>query len=247
MLKITNLTKKFNKNIVLNNVDLEVKKGEVVAIIGPSGTGKSTLLRCINLLEMPNKGELHIGDISVKLNNLSKMDILKIRKKSAMVFQNFNLFNNKRVIENVMEPLLVVKKFKKEDAKKIAIEKLSLVGLSDKLYEYPSKLSGGQKQRVAIARAIAVNPEIILMDEPTSALDPELVGEVLQVIKSLSESDITMLIVTHEMNFAKQVADRIIFMENGTIVEDDSPDQLFKSSKNSRISQFANINANEYA
>lgn len=247
MLKITNLTKKFNKNIVLNNIDLQVKKGEVVAIIGPSGTGKSTLLRCINLLETPDEGELHIGDVSVKLNNLSKMDIFKIRKKSAMVFQNYNLFNNKKVIENVMEPLLVVKKFKKEYAKKIAIEKLSLVGLSDKLYEYPSKLSGGQKQRVAIARAIAVDPEIILMDEPTSALDPELVGEVLQVIKSLSESDITMLIVTHEMNFAKQVADRIIFMENGNIVEDDSPDKLFKSSKNSRISQFANISAHEYA
>lgn len=217
MLKITNLTKKFNKNIVLNNIDLQVKKGEVVAIIGPSGTGKSTLLRCINLLETPDEGELHIDDVSVKLNNLSKMDIFKIRKKSAMVFQNYNLFNNKKVIENVMEPLLVVKKFKKEYAKKIAIEKLSLVGLSDKLYEYPSKLSGGQKQRVAIARAIAVDPEIILMDEPTSALDPELVGEVLQVIKSLSESDITMLIVTHEMNFAKQVADRIIFMENETV------------------------------
>ena len=243
MLKITNLTKKFNENIVLNNIDLEVKKGEVVAIIGPSGTGKSTLLRCINLLEIASEGELHIGDLRASLNNLSKKDILEIRRKSAMVFQNYNLFNNKKVIENVMEALIVVKKMRAEDARKIAIEKLSLVGLEDKLYEYPSRLSGGQKQRVAIARAIAIDPEIILMDEPTSALDPELVGEVLQVIKSLAESDMTMIIVTHEMSFASQVADRIIFMENGSIIEDGSPNQLFKANKNTRINQFANISS----
>lgn len=243
MLKITNLTKKFDEHIVLNNIDLEVKKGEVVAIIGPSGTGKSTLLRCINLLEIASEGELHIGDVRASLNNLGKKDILEIRRKSAMVFQNYNLFNNKKVIENVMEALIVVKKMRAEDARKIAIEKLSLVGLEDKLYEYPSRLSGGQKQRVAIARAIAIDPEIILMDEPTSALDPELVGEVLQVIKSLAESNMTMIIVTHEMNFASQVADRIIFMENGIIVEDCSPEQLFKTNTNTRVKQFANISS----
>lgn len=243
MLKITNLTKKFDENIVLNNINLEVKKGEVVAIIGPSGTGKSTLLRCVNLLEIASEGELHIGDVRASLNNLGKKDILEIRRKSAMVFQNYNLFNNKKVIENVMEALIMVKKMRKEDARKISIEKLSLVGLEDKLYEYPSRLSGGQKQRVAIARAIAIDPEIILMDEPTSALDPELVGEVLQVIKSLAESDMTMLIVTHEMSFASKVADRIIFMENGSIVEDCSPEQLFKANKNTRINQFANISS----
>ena len=202
MLKITNLTKEFNNNVVLDNIDLEVKKGEVVAIIGPSGTGKSTLLRCMNLLERANEGQLHIGDVKVNLKNLSKKDILSVRRKSAMVFQNYNLFNNKTVIENVMEALVVVKKMKAEDARKIAIEKLSLVGLADRADDYPSRLSGGQKQRVAIARAIAIDPEVILMDEPTSALDPELVGEVLQVMKSLAETDMTMIIVTHEMNFA---------------------------------------------
>ena len=207
MLKITNLTKEFDNNVVLDNIDLEVKKGEVVAIIGPSGTGKSTLLRCMNLLERANEGQLHIGDVKVNLNNLSKKDILSVRRKSAMVFQNYNLFNNKTVIENVMEALVVVKKMKAEDARKIAIVKLALVGLADRADDYPSRLSGGQKQRVAIARAIAIDPEVILMDEPTSALDPELVGEVLQVMKSLAESDMTMIIVTHEMNFARQVAD----------------------------------------
>lgn len=241
MLKIKNLIKKFDENIVLNNIDLEVNQGEVVSIIGPSGTGKSTLLRCINVLEEASSGKLSIGNIDVELDKLTKKDILELRRKSAMVFQNYNLYNNKTVIQNIMEPLVVVKKLKKDEAMKIALDKLKMVGLYDKKDEYPSRLSGGQKQRVAIARAIAVNPEIILLDEPTSALDPELVGEVLEVIKSLANEHMTMIIVTHEMNFAREVSDRIIFMENGKIVEQGSPQELFKVDKNTRINEFARI------
>ncbi|MBN9648019.1 MAG: amino acid ABC transporter ATP-binding protein [Terrisporobacter othiniensis] len=241
MLKINSLSKKFDQNIVLKNIDLEVKKGEVVVLIGPSGTGKSTLLRCINILEKADSGSLTIGDLNVDLANLHKKDILKIRRKTAMVFQNYNLFNNKTVIENITEPLIVVKKIDKESANKIALEKLKLVGIEEKKDEYPSRLSGGQKQRVAIARALAVDPEVILMDEPTSALDPELVGEVLDVIRSLAKAHMTMIIVSHEMKFAREIADRIIFMENGVIEEEGSPSELFRENKNTRINQFAKI------
>jgi len=241
MLKINSLSKKFDQNIVLKNIDLEVKKGEVVVLIGPSGTGKSTLLRCINILEKADSGSLTIGDLNVDLANLHKKDILKIRRKTAMVFQNYNLFNNKTVIENITQPLIVVKKIDKESANKIALEKLKLVGIEEKKDEYPSRLSGGQKQRVAIARALAVEPEVILMDEPTSALDPELVGEVLDVIRSLAKAHMTMIIVSHEMKFAREIADRIIFMENGVIEEEGSPSELFRENKNTRINQFAKI------
>lgn len=241
MLKINSLSKKFDQNIVLKNIDLEVKKGEVLVLIGPSGTGKSTLLRCINILEKADSGSLTIGDLNVDLANLHKKDILKIRRKTAMVFQNYNLFNNKTVIENITEPLIVVKKIDKESANKIALEKLKLVGIEEKKDEYPSRLSGGQKQRVAIARALAVDPEVILMDEPTSALDPELVGEVLDVIRSLAKAHMTMIIVSHEMKFAREIADRIIFMENGVIEEEGSPSELFRENKNTRINQFAKI------
>ncbi|MEW9078546.1 amino acid ABC transporter ATP-binding protein [Terrisporobacter glycolicus] len=241
MLKINSLSKKFDQNTVLKNIDLEVKKGEVVVLIGPSGTGKSTLLRCINILEKADSGSLTIGDLNVDLANLHKKDILKIRRKTAMVFQNYNLFNNKTVIENITEPLIVVKKIDKESANKIALEKLKLVGIEEKKDQYPSRLSGGQKQRVAIARALAVDPEVILMDEPTSALDPELVGEVLDVIRSLAKAHMTMIIVSHEMKFAKEIADRIIFMENGVIEEEGSPSDLFRENKNTRINQFARI------
>lgn len=241
MLKINSLSKKFDQSIVLKNIDLEVKKGEVVVLIGPSGTGKSTLLRCINILEKADSGSLTIGDLNVDLANLHKKDILKIRRKTAMVFQNYNLFNNKTVIENITEPLIVVKKIDKESANKIALEKLKLVGIEEKKDQYPSRLSGGQKQRVAIARALAVDPEVILMDEPTSALDPELVGEVLDVIRSLAKAHMTMIIVSHEMKFAREIADRIIFMENGVIEKQGSPSELFRENKNTRINQFAKI------
>lgn len=241
MLKINNLCKNFDQNTVLKNIDLEVKKGEVVVLIGPSGTGKSTLLRCINILEKADSGSLTIGDLNVDLAELHKEDILKIRRKTAMVFQNYNLFNNKTVIENITEPLIVVKKMNKDSANKIALEKLRLVGIEDKKDQYPSRLSGGQKQRVAIARALAVDPEVILMDEPTSALDPELVGEVLDVIRSLAKAHMTMIIVSHEMKFAREIADRIIFMENGVIEEQGSPAELFRENKNTRINQFAKV------
>lgn len=241
MLKINNLCKNFDQNTVLKNIDLEVKKGEVVVLIGPSGTGKSTLLRCINILEKADSGSLTIGDLNVDLAELHKKDILKIRRKTAMVFQNYNLFNNKTVIENITEPLIVVKKMNKDSANKIALEKLRLVGIEDKKDQYPSRLSGGQKQRVAIARALAVDPEVILMDEPTSALDPELVGEVLDVIRSLAKAHMTMIIVSHEMKFAREIADRIIFMENGAIEEQGSPAELFRENKNTRINQFAKV------
>ena len=241
MLKINNLCKNFDQNTVLKNIDLEVKKGEVVVLIGPSGTGKSTLLRCINILEKADSGSLTIGDLNVDLAELHKKDILKIRRKTAMDFQNYNLFNNKTVIENITEPLIVVKKMNKDSANKIALEKLRLVGIEDKKDQYPSRLSGGQKQRVAIARALAVDPEVILMDEPTSALDPELVGEVLDVIRSLAKAHMTMIIVSHEMKFAREIADRIIFMENGVIEEQGSPAELFRENKNTRINQFAKV------
>lgn len=238
MLQIINLSKSFGENKVLNNINLEIKKGEVIAVIGPSGTGKSTLLRCINFLEEAEKGCLKFGELNIDLSSAHKTDILSIRKKTAMVFQNYNLFKNKTAMQNIMEPLITVKKINKDRAKEIALENLKKVGLEDKKDCYPCKLSGGQQQRVAIARALAVEPEIILMDEPTSALDPELVGEVLDVIRNLAKTQITMIIVTHEMNFAKDVADRIIFMENGSIVEIGNSKELFNENTNSRINKF---------
>lgn len=238
MIKIKNLSKSYGKLKVLKNIDLEVKKGEVVAIIGPSGTGKSTLLRCINYLEEPEAGEIEIDDIKVDIKNITKKEIYALRRKTSMVFQTYNLFKNKTALENVMEPLTIVKKIDKKVAKEKALEILKSVGLFDKSDYYPSKLSGGQQQRVGIARAMAVEPQVMLFDEPTSALDPELVGEVLDVIKGLAEAHTTMIIVTHEMSFAKNVADRIIFMDDGIIAEEGSSEQIFSNPKNPRTSQF---------
>lgn len=238
MIKIKNLYKKFNDLTVLNGINLEIKKGEVIAIIGPSGTGKSTLLRCINYLETPDKGTIEIENLKVDLEQITKVQIHQLRKHTSMVFQSYNLFNNKTAIENIMEHLSVVKKINKSEAEKMAIDILRQVGLEDKKDYYPSKLSGGQQQRVGIGRAMAVNPDIMLFDEPTSALDPELVGEVLDVIKRLAEKDTTMIIVTHEMRFAKEAADRVIFMDGGNIVEEGTPTEVFDNPKNPRTIKF---------
>jgi putative amino-acid transport system ATP-binding protein len=240
MIKITNLYKSFGELEVLKDINLEVKKGEVIAIIGPSGTGKSTLLRCINYLEEPEEGEIEIDGLKINAKNITKKEIYELRRKTSMVFQTYNLFKNKTALENIMEPLIVVKKMDKKVAEEKALDILDAVGLSDKRDSYPSKLSGGQQQRVGIGRAMAVDPKVMLFDEPTSALDPELVGEVLDVIKGLAEKHTTMLIVTHEMNFAKNVADRVIFMDGGRIAEQGSPEEIFKNAKNPRTIQFLN-------
>ncbi|UZQ49465.1 amino acid ABC transporter ATP-binding protein [Clostridium kluyveri] len=238
MIKVKNLYKKFNELTVLKGINLEIKKGEVIAIIGPSGTGKSTLLRCINYLEIPDKGTIEIGKLKIDFEKITKKQIHELRKHTSMVFQSYNLFNNKTAIENVMEHLTIVKKINKIEAEKIAMDILRQVGLVDKRDYYPSKLSGGQQQRVGIGRAMAVNPDIMLFDEPTSALDPELVGEVLDVIKKLAEKDTTMIIVTHEMRFAKEAADRVMFMDSGSIVEEGTPEEVFDNPKNPRTIKF---------
>ena len=238
MIKIKNLHKSFNGLEVLKGLDLEISKGEVVAVIGPSGSGKSTLLRCINYLEAPDKGTIDIGDLKINAETISKKEIIGLRKVTAMVFQNYNLFKNKTAIENIMEPLIVVQHMPAKEAKQVALSILQQIGLVDKQDSYPSKLSGGQQQRVGIGRALAVNPAIILFDEPTSALDPELVGEVLAVIKSLADKDMTMIIVTHEMKFAQNAADRVIFMDDGRIVEQGTPYEIFNSPQNQRTIKF---------
>lgn len=241
MLKIENLTVEFNGKSVLKNFSLEVKKGETVVIIGPSGTGKSTLLRCINYLEQPKKGTIKLGNVCVDFSKITKKKIFELRKHSSMVFQSFNLFNNLTVKMNIIKPLTVVYDFTKEEAEKVATSLLKKIGLIEKANEYPNKLSGGQKQRVGIVRAVAINPDIILFDEPTSALDPELVGEVLNVIRTLAKEKMTLLIVTHEMQFAREIADRIIFMDNGIIVEEESPEKIFTNPEHERTREFLKI------
>ena len=238
MIKVESLKKSYKNLEVLKDVNLEVKKGEVVVIIGPSGSGKSTFLRCLNYLETPDKGEIQVGDIKVNVENITNKEINNLRKQSAMVFQNYNLFNNKTVLQNVTEALVVVKKIDKKKAEKLALENLKKVGMGDKKDNYPSTLSGGQKQRVSIARAMAINPNVTLFDEPTSALDPELVAEVLGVIKELADEHKTMIIVTHEMSFARDVADRVVFMDGGVVVEEGTPNEIFKNPKNERTKQF---------
>lgn len=215
-----------------------MEKGEVVVILGPSGSGKTTLLRCINYLEKPNGGQIEIGDFSLNYKQASKKDIHNLRQRSAMVFQHYNLFKHKTVLENVMEGLIVVQKFSTEEAKRKSIEMLEKVGLGAKLDSYPSQLSGGQQQRVGIARALALNPEVILFDEPTSALDPELVGEVLDVIRKIAKEGITMIVVTHEMGFARDVSNHVVFMDGGVIVEEGTPQDIFGAPKEERTKQF---------
>jgi L-cystine transport system ATP-binding protein len=238
MIKMTNITKSFGKIEVLKGLDLKVEKGDVVVILGPSGSGKTTLLRCINYLEKPSDGEVSIGDFTMNCKHPTKQGIHTLRQKTAMVFQNYNLFRHKTVIENVMEGLVVVQKLSKEAARDLSVKMLHKVGLSDKLDAYPVQLSGGQQQRVGIARALALNPEVILFDEPTSALDPELVGEVLEVIRNIAKEGITMIVVTHEMGFAREVSNHVVFMDGGVIVEEGTPHQIFGAPREDRTKQF---------
>ncbi len=235
MIKIEHISKKFKDLEVLKDISLEIAKGEVVAIIGPSGSGKSTLLRCINLLETPTTGKVFIDGVDTTAKNT---DIAAIRKNVGMVFQHFNLFPHMTVLRNMTYAPMTVNKLDKGQAEKKALELLERVGLSDKAQVYPSKLSGGQKQRVAIARALAMEPEVLLFDEPTSALDPEMVKEVLEVIKSLAHTGITMALVTHEMGFAREVSDKVCFLDGGYLVEVAPPEQFFASPKSERAQQF---------
>ncbi|WP_099469390.1 amino acid ABC transporter ATP-binding protein [Konateibacter massiliensis] len=236
--EIRDVSKKFGQNVVLDGISLDIKQGDVVAIIGPSGTGKSTLLRAINLLEKPEKGEVTIEGNTYDLTTKSAKKKLELRKSTEMVFQQFNLFKNRTALENVMEGLIVVKKLKKAEARQIAIKQLEKVGMGDRLHHYPRHLSGGQQQRVAIARALAMEPKMLLMDEPTSALDPELVSEVLLTVKQVAQEGNTILLVTHEMNFVKKVANRVIFLENGKVVADGTPQDIFENPSNDRLKEF---------
>ncbi|WP_100329986.1 amino acid ABC transporter ATP-binding protein [Bacillus xiapuensis] len=239
MIKLRNIHKRFKDNEVLKGIDLEVKKGDVMTIIGPSGSGKTTLLRCINYLESPDKGMIQIGkDVTVDAEKPSKKQILHLRRKTAMVFQNYNLFQNKTVIENITEGLIVTQKKPKEEAAGIAKSLLEKVGLTEKMNDYPSSLSGGQQQRVGIARALALNPEVILFDEPTSALDPEMVGEVLQLMKTIAKEGITMIVVTHEIEFARDVANHVVFMDGGHIIEEGPPEEVIGHPSKERTKQF---------
>lgn len=239
MIEVKNWKKSFGSNQVIKGVDYRVETGDVVAIIGASGSGKSTFLRTLNFLEKAEEGILTLDDITLDMSGkISKKDILNVRRNTAMVFQGFNLFSHRTALENVMEALIVVKKMNKDDAKKIAKEEFTRVGLQDRMNYYPHQLSGGQQQRVGIARALALNPRVILFDEPTSALDPEMVGEVLDVIRSISHQGTTLIIVTHEMAFARDVADRVVFFSDGVILEEGPAKEFFANPKHDRTRQF---------
>lgn len=244
MINIQNLHKSFGDNEILKGIDLRIAKGETTIVIGPSGSGKTTLLRCINLLEMPNSGMINIGNSKLTFDKKQKptdKEILTLRKDTGMVFQGFHLFPHMTAVENIMEGLVTVLKQSKKVAYDKALMLLEKVGLSEKCDSYPHELSGGQQQRVAIARAMAIEPLVLLFDEPTSALDPELEAEVLKVMKELSLEGMTMVVVTHNMSFAIEVADNIVFMDEGLVVDRGTPDQLLKNTKNPRIKQFLNL------
>lgn len=238
MIQLNNIYKRFQENQVLNGASLTIEDGSVTVLIGPSGSGKTTLLRCINFLEHADDGTLVIGDDKVNFAHAGKKEIAQIRKDTAMVFQNYNLFYNKTALENITEGLIYARKEPKAQAIEKARALLEKVGLSEKADQYPRVLSGGQQQRVGIARALALNPKILLLDEPTSALDPELVGEVLSVIRQVASEGQTMLVVTHEMAFAREIATKIIFMEHGKVVEEGSPDEIFEDPKQERTKEF---------
>lgn len=238
MIKLENIHKYYDSQHVLKGINLNVSKGEIVSILGPSGSGKSTLLRCINFLEQPTSGVVEIGGKRVDVESASKADVFALRTSTGMVFQQYNLFKNLTLLDNVMIGLTSVKQLKKDEAKKKSLDILERVGLTNRLNHYPAQLSGGQQQRVGIARALALNPEVLLFDEPTSSLDPELVDEVLATIRSVAATGKTMFIVTHELQFAREISDRIIFMEDGLIVEEGTAEQLFTQPKAERTKQF---------
>ena len=238
MIEVRNWNKSFGKNHVLRNVNCKIETGEVVVMLGASGSGKSTFLRTLNFLEKAESGTLIMDDLEMDMAHVRKRDILTMRRQTAMVFQSYNLFRHKTALENVMEALVVVKKMDKAEARKIAEAELTRVGLADRMHYYPHQLSGGQQQRVGIARALAIQPKVILFDEPTSALDPEMIGEVLDVIRSISHKGITLIIVTHEMSFAKDVADRVIFFADGDIYEENTPEEFFNNPQKERTKQF---------
>lgn len=235
MIKVENLTKSFGDLEVLKGINQEIKDGEVVVVIGPSGSGKSTFLRCLNLLESPTSGKIFVDNEEI---TSKKIDINKVREDMGMVFQSFNLFNNLNILDNITLAPTLVKKMEKAKAEEKARELLARVGLPDKAEAFPKSLSGGQKQRIAIARALAMNPKVMLFDEPTSALDPEMVGEVLDIMKDLAKEGMTMVVVTHEMGFAREVGDRIIFMDGGYVVEEGSPEEIFGNPQNDRTKDF---------
>lgn len=238
MLEIKNIRKAFDGQEILRGVDIRVNKGDVVTILGPSGSGKTTLLRCINFLEKADEGTMIFDQELLDLHSVHKRDIAKIRRKTAFVFQDYNLFRNKTALQNVTEGLVVARKMPRSRAEETGKRALDKVGLSDRYDYYPHQLSGGQQQRVGIARAIATEPEVILFDEPTSALDPELIGEVLEVMRQLAAEGMTMLVVTHEMNFAKNVGTKVIFMDKGVVVEENTPKEFFESPQEERTRQF---------
>jgi ABC-type polar amino acid transport system ATPase subunit len=234
-IETVDLKKNFGSLEVLKGISLTVKKKEVVCVIGPSGSGKSTFLRCLNLLEKPTSGSVFIDGVDITSKDC---DIDSVRANMGMVFQNFNLFPHRRVLDNIILAPMKVKKLQRDEAEEIAINLLAKVGLKDKAKSYPDELSGGQKQRVAIARALAMQPEVMLFDEPTSALDPEMIGEVLEVMKALAFDGMTMIVVTHEMGFAKEVSDRVLFMDEGLVLEDDTPQNIFNNPQNPRTQAF---------
>ena len=238
MIRISQLSKSFSGQVVLDHLDLEVQKGEVVALIGSSGAGKSTFLRSLNYLEAPDSGSIDINGEEVDFVNISKDEILTLRRKLAMVFQQFNLFSRKTALDNVKEGLIVVKGLSDQEATKIAKEELAKVGLSDRETHYPRHLSGGQKQRVALARALAMKPEVLLLDEPTSALDPELVGEVEKAIAAAAQAGQTMILVSHDMSFVSQVADKVLFLDKGKIIESGTPEEIMNAPKEERTKEF---------
>ncbi len=238
MVQARNITKSFQTQVVLRGVDLSVEKGDVVAILGPSGSGKTTLLRCLNFLETADGGTLEFDGETFRMGHVSRKDIARLRKKTAFVFQNYNLFSNKTALQNVTEGLIVGRGMDREQAREIGRRALDKVGLSDRYDYFPHQLSGGQQQRVGIARALATDPEIIYFDEPTSALDPELIGEVLTVMKQLAEEGMTMLVVTHEMGFARNVSNKVIFMEDGRVLEQAGSREFFDNPREERIRAF---------